>query len=369
MTLPIAFCITELEPGGAERNLMELATRLDPERFAAQVYCLAGPPDNPVLIERLQAHGIPIHYLDASRSLSAPIALVKLTRLLRQQRPQIVQSFLFHANILGTLAARFSRVPHVLTGIRVAEHGRRSHIALARSTSRLVDRHVCVSSAVADFMRNAGLPCEKLVVIPNGVDLVRFESATACLPESLGLPAGRQLLLFVGRLDEQKGANRLLEILPGVFADHAECDLALVGDGPARPALERRAAQLGLAGRVHFLGWRAEIPEILKASQLLVLPSKWEGMPNVVLEAMAAGRAVVAFDVEGVAELLGPTGGPQIAERNSSAAFAAHLRSLLEKPALRNELGIQNQRRVKQHFTLEQMVSRYEQLYDSLLGH
>ena len=114
------------------------------------------------------------------------------------------------------------------------------------------------------------------------------------------------MVTFVGRLEKQKGVNWLIESAPLWLAELPDCHLLLVGDGPMRATLESAAAASGLGERIHFAGWRADVPEILAASDLLVLPSAWEGMPNVVLEAMASRRPVVATDVEGVRELLGP---------------------------------------------------------------
>lgn len=367
MRVPIAFCITELEPGGAERMFVELVTRLDRRRFYPRVYCLAGPPTNSLLSDALRVNQIETNFLGAKALWHAPTALWKLTRALQKTRPQIVQTFLFHANVLGAVAARWAGVADVVAGIRVAER-KRWHLAATRLTSRLVDRHVCVSSDVAGHMEIAGLPADKLVVIPNGVDLTRFESAGAESSVAPGIPVGPKLVTFIGRLEEQKGAGRLIEVVTEQFARDPDLHLLVAGEGPLRSNVESAARLAGWAGRVHFLGWRQDILEILRASELLLLPSAWEGMPNVVLEAMAAARPVATFNVEGVRELLGPAAGPQIAEKNSPASLAESLGMLMENAPLRRELGIQNQRIVKQHFTLERMVRSYEQLYESLIA-
>ena len=119
------------------------------------------------------------------------------------------------------------------------------------------------------------------------------------------MPAGRDVVTCIGRLDRQKGLDWLLETAAIWLPQLPRCDLLLVGQGPERRKLEAQCRGLGIGDRVHFAGWRPDVAEILAASRLLVLPSAWEGMPNVVLEAMAAGLPVVATDVEGVRELLG----------------------------------------------------------------
>jgi starch synthase (maltosyl-transferring) len=363
--LKVAFCITELNPGGAERALVELVTRLDRGRFEPVVYCLAARPrGNPIsLADRLEAAGVPLRCFGARSVISAPRLWKRLRAQVAADRPQIVQTFLFHANVLGAWAARSSGVPHVITGIRVAERRNRWHLRLAKWADRFVDRHVCVSESVRDFsVQLGGLPQEKLLVIPNAVDVERFATAEGKSRKSLRVSADAPLLVCVGRLDEQKGASWLLESMRDVIKKHPTCELLLVGDGPDRESLRRTAQQLGIS-KAHFVGFRSDIPQILAASDLFVLPSRWEGMPNVVLEAMASGRAVVATDVEGVREALGPSAQEQVVAVNDPNGFSDRIAKFLADPALRQRLGTANQQRAAEAFSFSAMVSAYEQLY------
>jgi glycosyltransferase involved in cell wall biosynthesis len=147
-----------------------------------------------------------------------------------------------------------------------------------------------------------------------------------------------------------------------------DCDLILAGDGPQREVLEKTADDRGLADRVHFLGFRTDVPRILARSEMLVLPSRWEGMPNVVLEAMAAGLPVVATAVEGVLELLGDEAEQQAVAPDDLEAFAANITRLLSDRDLAGRLGQENCSRVTTHFQINQMVDRYETLWDELLA-
>ena len=131
-----------------------------------------------------------------------------------------------------------------------------------------------------------------------------------------------------------------------------------------KPSRERQA----LIDRVHFAGWRADVPAILAASSLLVLPSAWEGMPNVVLEAMAGRLPVVASDVEGVRELLGPNAEKQTIRYNETAAFVDRLVGLMSDPTLAQSVGIENRRRAEEHFDIARMVRRYEDFWASLIA-
>jgi glycosyltransferase involved in cell wall biosynthesis len=155
--------------------------------------------------------------------------------------------------------------------------------------------------------------------------------------------------------------------MPGVLARAVDHDLVIVGDGPLRSELAQLAARLKIADRVHFVGYRRDVPEILAASDVLLLPSEWEGMPNVVLEAMAAGKPVVATDVEGVREVLGPGAADQLVTPRRPEIFAARLLEILENPGFAANLGAANHERVKQAFSLDAMAQAYADLYRSLV--
>lgn len=367
----VGFCITELRVGGAERCLTELATGLKRERFVPIVYCLRPRPVPPQdeLAGRLESRGIVVRYLGAQSACSAPFVFARLVRCLRQDKPDVLQSFLFHANVLGRFAARCAGVRGVVSGIRVAERDRPWRLALDRATSRLVDRYVCVSQSVADFSQHAGgLNHEKLMVIPNGIDVEAL--AQAIVRDNLpGVPKGRRFLCCVGRLEAQKRVDWLLRLTPRVLAELDDHDLLIVGQGPQRAYLEKLAAELGVQWRVHFLGWRNDVPAILAASDALLLSSAWEGMPNVVLEAMACGKPVIATDVEGVKELLGEASEPQIAAQEDTETFVQKILEIARNPTIAARLGDVNRRRAGQHFSIAAMVRQYEALYHELLGH
>ena len=280
-----------------------------------------------------------------------------------------MQSFLFHANVAATIGARWAGVPIMVTGVRVAERRANWHLALARWTERWVTRQVAVSTAVRDFSLAASVGTDaKWVVIPNGVDVARFEGAAPASRESLGVDAARRVIVCVGRLDVQKGIDWLIEQWPRFAASNSTHDLVVVGEGLQRANLMQLAARLGVADRVHFAGYREDLPAILAASDLLVLPSRWEGMPNVVLEAMAAARPVVAARVEGVGEALGARAVEQSFAPGDGDEFARKITAILTDPALARRLGDENQQRTREAFAVDSMVAAYEQLYRSLLA-
>jgi glycosyltransferase involved in cell wall biosynthesis len=367
--ISVALCITDLDIGGAERCLTEIAVRMDRSRFTPVVYCLGPRPsrEEASCLPALDKAGVEVHCLGGRGIWQFPIVARRLKRLLAAQRPQVIQTFLFHANLLGRIAARRAGVKAVVSGIRVAERAARWHLRLDRLTQGWVDRYVCVSQAVAEFSaKQGGLPPEKLVVIANGIDLDKYPSRQPADLRAFGIAAGRRAAAFVGRLEPQKGVDCLIATAPKWLGELPDCDLLLVGDGPLRPSLEAAARTAGVADRVHFAGWRPGVPEILAASSLLVLPSLWEGMPNVVLEAMASRLPVVASDVEGVRELLGPNAARQTVAHGDTHGFAGAIVGLLLDSVLSRAIGLENRRRAEESFGIERMVGLYEDLWASL---
>jgi len=365
----IALAITELEVGGAERCLVNLATRIDRDRFDIEVYSLdQRPPKNrDQLARQLEQAEVPVHYIGTNSSFQIFSAVRQLRRLLSAQSPDLIQSFLFHANVVGTLAARRARVPTIVTGIRVADPTKWRHL-VERWVTRPAKCIICVSQAVAEFSHKvAGLPDHKIVAIPNAIDMSRFPANQNCDLLEFAIPNEAKVAVCVGRLEHQKGIDWLLDLWPKVVAENPSYHLLLVGDGQDRSLLESRTKESNLESVVHFAGRRHDVPEILKSCQLLVLPSRWEGMPNVLLEAMASELSVLSTNVEGVQELLGPAWEQQTSDFGDSKSFVSRISSLLGDESLRQKLGQENRVRVAAEFSLDGMIQAYQDLYESLI--
>jgi glycosyltransferase involved in cell wall biosynthesis len=290
----IAFCITDLDAGGAERALVQLVTRLDRARWEPFVFCLSGEGE---LARPLRDAGIAVVCLGARKRHGLSVVW-RLSRLLAKLRPTILQTFLFHANIAGRLAGKAARVPVIVSGIRVAEKRGSLRLWIDRATDWMVSRHVCVSQDVAAFSAaRGGLPISKIRVIPNGVEARLFAEAQPADLGQFGIPQGTRTLLFVGRLDPQKGPFVLMAAARELLPHHNGLHVLVVGDGPLAENLRKWVAKENLSDHIHFAGRRNDVPSLLRAVELFVLPSLWEGLPNVVLEAMAAGVPVVASRV------------------------------------------------------------------------
>jgi glycosyltransferase involved in cell wall biosynthesis len=362
----IALVITDLDVGGAERALATLATRLDPERWRPGVFCLGKPGP---LAEVLRQANLPCECLSANRR-NPMQAIGRLARSLRRFAPQLVQSFMFHANLAARLAAPWAGSPWVVGGLRVAEHQKKWHLALDRLTAPLATGSVCVSQGVLRFSRDvARLDPARLTVIPNGIDPAPFDCAPRLPRSEIGVPDHAHLALCVSRIAPQKGLPDLLDAAERVIGQRPDWHLALVGDGPHSNWLVRQiAARAPLRDKVHWLGRRDDVPSLLQSADLLVHPSLWEGMPNAVLEAMAARRPVVGTAVEGTEDLVVPGQTGWLVPAGDAAALSRALIEAADSPECRRRYGEAGRRRVEEDFSLETTVSAYERLWAAILG-
>lgn len=367
--VPVTYLITELNTGGAERALERLVLRLDRRRFDPAVWCLFGPG---LVFARLRGAGIPTRCVGMRHKADLP-ALFRLARALRRGRPWILHTFLFHANILGRLLGRLSGVPHVVSSERIMELEGPFRRWVNRWTGGLADRIVVVSEAVGRYAaETVGLDPGRITVIPNGVEVgpVPDGAARAIARERLGLPPEATVIgTVLARMDRQKGVDVLLAAaarLPALRRGAAI--LVVIGGRPDEGVALGRATPLGLDGAVRFLGPREDAVALLPGLDIFVLSSRAEGLPNAVLEAMAAARPVVATAVGGTPEVVvhGETG--LLAPSEDPAALAAALQELLDDPARAAAMGVAGRRRVEDRFTVERMVEATQELYAGLLA-
>lgn len=381
----IAFCITDLDVGGAEQCLVNIACGLDRRDWLPHVICLSR---RGALVDRLERSGVPCTCLGWT-GLRDTWRLPSLARHLRRLRPELLQTFLFHGNMAGRIAGTLAGIPVIVSGIRVAEREKGWHIRLERLTRSLVTCHVCVSEQVAAFsIRAARLRPDTVTVIPNGVDVQRFEQATPIPNAELGAPPETRWMIAIGRLQLQKGHRLLIEAVGPLLWQREDWRLMIVGDGPMRGELEKQINEAGCRDRIVLLGFRDDIPRLLKSASLFVLPSLWEGQPNVVSEAMAAHLPVIATDVEGVrcapehAQRLDQVGGRMIVPGSvadgvtglivrpgDAAALREAISLLLDSPTKLSALASGTYLAVRYILTTDSMVRQYSNLYAGLLKH
>ncbi len=355
--------------GGAENAMFALLESLDPAAWRPTLLL-----EDAAGTEALEARAAALD-VEVWRVPPLPLGLTgarrvpALARRLRAAGPDV-----FHAHMSSPVACKFglaaavlARVPAVVGTVQVGEYEPpdRSAYWQLRALAHGVDRYLAVSRAIADeLVGRLDWPASRIEVVYNSVDVGRFQvEAPPGLRAELGAE-GRPLILTPARLDAQKGHPFLLEALREV----PDAVLALAGEGPERAALEGLAQRLGVKGRVRFLGRREDVPELLAACDVFALPSLYEGSSLAVLEAMAAGRAVVSSAIGGTDELIEDGRSGLLVEPGDAVGLAAALRRLIEDPALREELAGRARERVERDLTRRRMAARVTGVYEELLG-
>ena len=371
----IALVITELDPGGAENCLTQLACFLADQGHSVRVYAIGPPPvdGQDVTLKSLTAHNVPFSFSISPGGKRSRRSFHKVVGWLRRElnafQPHVVQSMLFHGNLVSALAIKSKQVKF-FGGVRVRQP-ERWRWWVQRWAARRMQKIVCVSDDVAAHcIGNERIPAAKVTTIPNGIDVATAQKLIAASPvdpwKQFGLPASSRVLLFVGRLHPQKGVGELLERADELLMRLPEHHLVLVGNGPLETRLREQSANKQCAKRIHFAGWQPNAIALMARAELLLLPAAYEGMPNVILEAMAAGLAFVAFDVDGVRQLVGDTANhpEQVVAPDNYSDFVARTVELAQRTEWRAKCIAHNRDRIEQHFQLQQQLAKYAALYE-----
>ena len=358
--------IPTLDRSGAEKQMVLVAAGLPRDRFRVEVAALTrGGP----LAADLAAAGIPVTVI-GKRFKVDPLALAKLARLVKAGRFDVVQTWIFAADAYGRIAARRAKVPVVVTAEMAVDLWKgRSELAVDRWLAGWTDRVVGNSEAVVAFYRRAGIPNAKLTMIPSGIgDEEPPEVDPAEVRRELGLPPDCPLALFAGRLAEQKGVGDLLAALDLLQHVRPELRSLIVGDGPLRGRLEAaaRGFRLDIDRRVRFLGHRDDVPRLLAAADLLVLPSLYEGLPNVVLEAMRFRKPVVATAAPGTTEVVADGRTGLLVPLRDPPALARAIRQVIQDRSLASRLGEAGRTRAEVAFAAGPMIERFAALYEQI---
>lgn len=355
----VAQVVLTLDPGGQEYVVLQLAERLQRRGMRSPVVALAGG----ALMEEAHRRGVRAFDLGKKAGLD-PSLFVRLAGLLRRERVDVVHTHNFAPLIYGTLAARALGLPTLNT-----RHGR-APLSTHRLIWSLTRRAVAVSEdARRELVRHNRIAPDKVSVILNGVDIAAFGAPGGDgseLRHELRLPADATVFGIVARLAPEKDHATLLEAFRLLLRGGADACLVVIGGGPLEGALRSQAERSGLSERVRFLGFRTDIPALLRCLDVFVLSSTMEGISLTLLEAMAASLPIVATDVggnrevviEGVTGLLVPDGNPE--------AMASAMASLHRDPERARALGASGRERAVRVFDIEQMVDAYVALYESL---
>lgn len=372
-SIKITFIITSLATGGAETMLLKLLQKLDHSRFTPTVISLVGLGE---IGPRIQTMGIPVHELGMSRGVPNPRMVFRLARLLCQLQPDVVHTWMYHADLLGGGAARLAGCDRVIWGIRQSnlskEVNKRSTLWVAKACA-LLSRWVPVqiiscSQRAKDVHAEFGYAAGKLHVIPNGFDLARFvpdAEARATVRSELGLVADTPLVGLIARFDSQKNHFGFVEAAAQVHAQRPDVHFILAGTDvdAANTRLNTAIAAKCLQAHMHLLGRREDVPRLMASLDVLASSSHGEAFPNVLGEAMACGVPCVVTDVGDSAEIVGPTG--RVVAADDMAGLAQGLVELLRlPPEQKKELGTQARARVAANYEIGHVTRLYEVFYE-----
>jgi len=351
--------------GGAEEMVLNLVRHL-PSRFEPVVACIhdAGP-----IGEEIRRTGVRFEVLGLTPGLARPVDVLRLRDALHSIAPTIVHTFLLTGSLYGRFAAMMTGVPIVIgTEVNIYENKRPLHARFERWLMRGTDAVIASAASVKDYyIKQVGADPAKIDVIYNAVDWSQLQTTIGRedFRKSVGVPVDAPVAGIIARLTEQKAHRVLFDAIarPALSALH----LIVVGDGELRDDLRSRVESLGLSGRVHFLGARRDLGNILGAVDIFAMPSYWEGLPLSMVLAMGAGLPVVASRVAGIPEVVNDRINGLLVDPGNSDQLASALAALVEDPGMRARLGDAARRFVTPRFGVDGYVHSIVSLYDRLL--
>jgi glycosyltransferase involved in cell wall biosynthesis len=375
----IVFIITGLSTGGAETMLFKLLERLDRNRFSPHVISLTtlgeiGP--------RIAALGIPVEAMGMKPGLPSPLGFLRLVREIKRIKPDVVHTWLYHADLLGGLAARLAGVSAIGWCIRNSnldkdktKFSTRAVVRLCASISSWVPSQILSCSEAARQVHVAlGYAAEKMRVVPNGFDLARFKQdgdARSAVRAELGIADSTPLVGLIGRFDPQKNHAGFFEAVGMLHRQMPHVHFVLAGRGIEQnnTALMQSINKAGVLANTHLLGLRGDVPRLMAALDVLTSSSSYgEAFPNVLGEAMACGVPCAVTDVGDSAYIVGDSG--RVVASGDMRGLAAALETLLAlPPSDKAALGERARARVAAHFEIGRVVQQYENFYETLLAH
>ena len=367
--IKVLHLVEKLEVGGLERIVACIAGNIDRNRYDIEVWCSsqAGP-----VADGLSRDGIKVRVLGIN-SCYSPRSVLKLAGLFKEHGPDILHTHTYFDNTLGRMAALGAGVPVAIVHVHSIYSGQYSpmNILVERLLSFFTDKVICCSEAVKEFvLKGEKIAPSKVTVILNGVDpapFIRPLDRRSCRA-SLGLGDGETVIITVAALTSRKGQRFFLQAMADIVKKHEDVRYLVVGGGPLGDALKAQAESLGIGCNVVFTGERGDVPDLLRISDIFVLPSSIvEGLPVSVIEAMAAGLPVVATKVGGVHEVVedGMTG--ILVPPEDPGAIAKAVLSLLADRDKAGRMGDEGREVFLEKFSSRAMVAGVEALYQDLV--
>jgi len=380
--IKILHLTTDSKVGGTEKNILALVSNLDKDRYENMVVALMSGGD---LIEKVREQGLKGEILGINSILDL-CKLLRLWRLMRSEKIDILHTYLWHANIAGRIIGCLARVPVIISSERCLDLNRSMlKVRLNRLTAPLCRKISCVSDQVKQILiKREKIQADKIAVIYSGVicDEKEFKDNTIedrnNFREKIGIEPETKLVGSVGRLRPEKGHRYFIEAAAKLFkkrrgedrVNKAEYNMRflIAGDGPEEDRLRSLAVELGIDEHIIFCGYCDNVPEVLLALDVFVQPSLEEGLPLAVIEAMAAGVPVVATAVGGTKELVVHEQTGRLAKPADSQSLFLEIEELLKDDNVNGEMVVNARAMVRDRFSLRRMVEQTEQLYAELSG-
>jgi glycosyltransferase involved in cell wall biosynthesis len=363
--LRIAYFIDHLDAAGAQKVLLQIMTEMSGYGHEQILFSMNRRWD-PVYLEKVKSLGVQTHFLGLVGILSG-WGLVKTWRILQREKIELVVTWLFYGDVVGRVVGRLAGVPRVISTIRARNVFYKPwQFWLARATVSLADQVVLNSHHLREFAHQGeGVPIEKMVVIHNGITPPEKTdpAARAALFQEYQLPTDNFILGSVGRLRHQKGFDILLTALTSLT--DLNLILLIAGDGPDREALEKQAAGMGGNVKIHFIGYRPALPDFYAGLDLYVHPARFEGMPNAVMEAMAAGCPIVATAVDGTNELIMDGEQGWLVAPEDPDALAGAIRDALADESEASKRGVAAKTRIVESFGQADKLTEWRRLLES----
>lgn len=364
----ICYLIHSLSIGGAEMMLYQLLKNIDLSTYEPCIITFV--QNRGWLLDNILGLNVPVYNINV-RSKADVLSIWKIHRLINTIQPDILQTYPFSSDFVGRIVGSWNQVPVIISSIHSVTFGGKIKEHAIRYTDKYALKATAICQAAADIMKKKNLvSVGKLKVIYNGIELKDFSIKLTTdekekIRHSLGLEATDFFLLAVGRLSPPKGYSFLLDAVSFLQKKgYRGVKLVIAGDGELRNTLEKQVEQLNIKDSVFFLGLRDDIPKLMASADTLVLSSLWEGLPIVVLEAMASQLPVVSTSVGGIPELVTEKETGFLVPPQNPQRLAGVLEKMVLIPVNeRKNMGVKGRERVATYFTIDKMVVAYEQLY------
>ena len=373
--IKIIYFLNSISYGGVEKHVIDIINNIDQKKFRPFLVC---PEDVlPGLTKKLHKTDVELHSIRI-RSYFDFKEIAKFLSLIKKIKPEIVHAHLYFAGRFATPLSKMMGVPCIIETGHIVENWRKGYkqifLLLDIISCFFVDNVIAVSNAVKDyFIRYKKVPSKKISVIHNWCELDKFnvdqydEQFQSQKKAAEKIPPDCMIISLIGRLDEQKGHKYLLAALPKVLKKYSNFIVLFIGDGNLKNELISLTKKMNITDKVRFLGFREDIPELISITDIIVLPSLYEGLPLTLIEASAMGKPIIASNVDGTPDIVqdGITG--LLFEKEDSEQLAKNLLQLLNDSSYAANMGIKGKEFVKNNFDCHKQIDKLQQHYINLL--